>query len=1050
MSGLYVPYHMHSDLSILDSCTKFQDYIDAAVDEGLKAISISEHGKPLNWVDKWAYCKEKGIKYLHSVEMYLTETLDEKVRDNYHAILIARNQEGVEELNRLIALSSDDEHFYYKNRVDFDTFLKISDNIITTSACLAGPLNKLDEDNPYFSLLAAKFTFYEVQPHKNSEQVSYNKKLLELSQRFNKPLIAATDAHSINEYKAQCRTIFLKAKHIDYDESGFDLTYKTYDQLVDAFKEQDALPKEVYMQAIENTNLLNESCEELYLNTEDIKYPIINGSPERDTEVFEEKTWEMFTKKLESGIVPPEKEQEYANRIQEELNVFKKVGMSGFMLLMSEIIVWCKNNNIAIGTGRGSVAGSLVAYLTEITDVNPMIWGTVFSRFCNENRVEIGDIDIDCIEKQRPQIFKYIIDRFGKRYTARVAAYQTLKSKAVIDEIGRAFRLDWEKDQLDRIIDNRGHEECPWSVKKVDQIKKEFEVDEDGTKRKYPDLFYYYDGLLGTFSSLSIHPAGIVISPIPLTDTYGTYRKDNDNILMLDMNSAHYVNLAKFDFLALKTLELIDTTCKSIGISYPVAHEINWNDKRVFEDMMRSPVGLFQFEGDFAFNSLKKFRPQSVHDVTLVTAAIRPSGASYRDKLFNRQRNKTPSKQIDEMLSESYSFLTFQEQIISFLQDICGLTGSEADTCRRAISKKNLETLESYMPRILSGYCDSSDKPKEVAEAEAKEFLQVIEDASSYGFSKNHGISYSMLTYYCAYYRCYYPGEFITAYLNTAANDDDIRNGAELAKLYGLKVTTPKFGLSRSNYVYNKETGEIARGLESIKFISKKTAETLYELAHNNHYEYFVDLLADVSRTDIDTRQMDILVKLEFFDCFGNQKELNQIIYIFNTLLKSGKARSIKKEKVLDLGLDEIFEKHANGLTKSGAESKSWTNLDVTAIAHDAEEWVKAQHIPDLSLAEKAKLYADVAGYVGFTTGEDKDRSTLYVKEILPLKRKKDGKLFGYSVFYQSIGSGIENRMTVFKGVFDKDPIKEGDVIRCLKHTKDGKYFQLREYRHVG
>ena len=394
---------MHSDLSILDSCTKFQDYIDAAVDDRLKAISISEHGRPLNWVDKWAYCKEKGIKYLHSVEMYLTETLDEKVRDNYHTIMIARNQEGVEELNRLIALSSDEDHFYYKNRLDFDTFLKISDNIITTSACLAGPLNKLDESNPYFSLLAEKFTFYEVQPHMDPEQVLYNKKLLDLSIMFNKPLIAATDAHSINEYKSQCRTIFLKAKHIDYDESGFDLTYKTYDQLVDAFRKQDALPENVYMRAIENTNLLDEWCDELYLNTEDIKYPIINGSPEKDTEIFEEKTWEMFREKLRNGIVPPEKEQEYTDRIQEELGVFKKVGMSGFMLLMSEIIVWCKNNNIAIGTGRGSVAGSLVAYLTEITDVNPMVWGTVFSRFCNDSRIEIGDRWSPCVATYRKQ-----------------------------------------------------------------------------------------------------------------------------------------------------------------------------------------------------------------------------------------------------------------------------------------------------------------------------------------------------------------------------------------------------------------------------------------------------------------------------------------------------------------------------------------------------------------------------------------------------------------------------------------------------------------------
>ena len=401
------------------------------------------------------------------------------------------------------------------------------------------------------------------------------------------------------------------------------------------------------------------------------------------------------------------------------------------------------------------------------------------------------------------------------------------------------------------------------------------------------------------------------------------------------------------------------------------------------------------------------------------------------------------------MLAESYSWLCFQEQIISFLQDICGLSGSEADTCRRAISKKNLDTLEEYMPRILSGYCELSDKPKDVAESEAKEFLRVIEDASSYGFSKNHGISYSMLTYYCAYYRCYYPGEFITAYLNTAANDDDIRNGAELAKLYGLKVTTPKFGLSRSNYVYNKEEQTIARGLESIKFLSKNLSESLYELSQQNHYDYFVDLLSDLAEADIDQRQMDILIKLDFFSDFGNQKELAQIVYIFKTLLKSGNAKSIRKEKVREAGLEGVFAKNANGLTKAGKEAASWTDLKIRAILHEAEAFVKSQHVQDYSLAEKAKRYADVAGYVGYTTGVQSDRSTLYVKDVLPVKRKRDGKQFGYSITYQSIGSGIEGRMTVLKGIYDRDPIDCGEVIRCLKYTKDGKYFQLREYKHV-
>lgn len=279
--------------------------------------------------------------------------------------------------------------------------------------------------------------------------------------------------------------------------------------------------------------------------------------------------------------------------------------------------------------------------------------------------------------------------------------------------------------------------------------------------------------------------------------------------------------------------------------------------------------------------------------------------------------------------------------------------------------------------------------------------------------------------------------------------EDEVRNGAELAKVYGIKMTTPKFGLSRSHYEYNKESRTISRGLESVKHISKRCAETLYELAHSRTYNYFVDLLADISNTDIDRRQMDILRKLDFFSEFGNQRELEALMYIFNTLLKSGDAKSIRKEKARDAGMEEVFRLHADGLTKAGKESVSWTGFDAQTIARSAEDFVKSQHIADLSLAEKARNYADVAGYVGFVTGVQSDRSTLYVKDVQPVKRKKDGKLFGYAVFYQSIGSGIEGRMTVFKGMYDKSPIKPNDVIRCLDYTKDGKWFQLRKYTHV-
>ena len=271
-------YHCHSDYSLLDSCTKFQDYVDLAVRDGAAALSISEHGKPLNWTEKWAACKKAGVRYIHSVEIYLTESLKEKIRDNYHTVLIARNMDGVRELNELVSKSCDEDHFYYTNRISFDEFLGMSDNILSTSACLASPLNKLPEDHPRYMELVKKYDFLEVQPHLHQDQIDYNRRLADLSIMTGKPLIAGTDTHSSSAYKAECRAVLLSSKHKTYgDEDAFDLSYKTYDELVSLFGKQGALTEEEYLSAIDNTNLLYDLTEDIDLDTS-IKYPILYGS----------------------------------------------------------------------------------------------------------------------------------------------------------------------------------------------------------------------------------------------------------------------------------------------------------------------------------------------------------------------------------------------------------------------------------------------------------------------------------------------------------------------------------------------------------------------------------------------------------------------------------------------------------------------------------------------------------------------------------------------------------------------------------------------------
>ena len=642
--------------------------------------------------------------------------------------------EGVRELNTLVSKSCDKDHFYYTNRITFDEFLNMSNNIISTSACLASPLNKLQDTHPRYMELAQKYDFLEVQAHNHPEQIEFNRRLVSLAKKIGKPLIAGTDTHSSNKYKAECRAILLASKHKSYgDEDTFDLTYKTYDELVEMFEFQGALSCDEYMSAIENTNRLYDMTDEIELDTS-IKYPILYGSREEDSRQFKETIERKFAEKLREGVIPENQKEAFRTAIDEELRVFQKLKMDGFMLSMSELISWCKEQGMAIGTARGSVGGSRIAYVTDIIDLNPETWHTVFSRFCNEDREEIGDIDIDCVESDRPAIFKHIIDRFGADKTARVASFGTMQSKGVIDDVGRALANKWNEEHPgSEDIGNLGAN--PWSLSNIARIKKEFDVAPDKTKDEYPELFYYYDGLVDTKISQSVHPAGMVISPITLIDNYGVFDKDGETCLMLDMENIHdYTGLAKYDFLILKTVQVIRDTCRYLNKPYPKTHEIDWNDEKVWNDMVKNPSGIFQFESSFAFDSLKKFKPKSIFDMSLVTACIRPSGASYRDDLLAKKTHRNPSELIDDLLKDNHGYLIYQEDTIKFLQQICGLSGSEADNIRRAIGRKQKDRLDAALPSILDGYCRKSSQSRDIAEKEAKEFLQIIEDSASYQF----------------------------------------------------------------------------------------------------------------------------------------------------------------------------------------------------------------------------------------------------------------------------------------------------------------------------
>jgi DNA polymerase-3 subunit alpha len=1020
MSDNYTLIHSHTEVSLSDSCTNYKDYVDKAVSLGQKAIAFTEHGNTFNWIDKKMYCDKNGIKYIHGVEIYLTRTLDEKIRDNYHTILLAKNYEGFKEINTLVDLSTTPSHMYYKNRITFQEFLNISNNVIKVSACLASPLNKLGDEDGYYDLLASHYDFYEIQPHVNSEdQKEYNERLVKLSKKKNKPLVVGTDTHSIDTYKAECRAIRQLAKKIDYaEEDEFDLTYKTFDEIISMFKAQDVVSMSEVYKAIENTNKIADSVENFELDMS-FKYPNLYKN---DLEMFDDMLNKKFEYKIKNSIISEEHIEKFKKAIYEERNVFIKLDMVGFMLFMSEMLSWCRGNNIPYGFCRGSVGGSRVAYVLDIIDVNPEVWGTVFSRFANESRKEIGDIDLDFAPSQRHLVYEYIINRFTNEKTAYILAIGTVAEKGTIDEIGRALHNSWmKKNKKEGITEKQYEQDSPYHVKKVDKIKKEYEEFPALTREKYKDIFYYFDGLVNTAVSQSMHTAGIVASPVTLTDNYGTFWNDGQRILSINMEEIHEVSLVKYDILGLKNIEIIKDCREYADKKYPLSHEVNWKDKNVWEDMITSNVGVFQFEGEYAYKLLKQYKPTQINDMSVVNAALRPSGETYRDKLIAREFNKNPSKEIDELLKDNNGFLIFQEDTIKFLTDICEFSGGEADNVRRAIGRKDEERLKLALPQILEGYCSKSSQPRDVAESEAKLFLDIIESSSRYQFGLNHSTGYSMIGYVCAHDRLYYPLEFIAAYLNNANNEGDLQDGTTLAAFKGVKIHPIKFRFSRSKYTIDRDSYAIYKGLSSVKYMSAESADALYSL-RDKKYDSFTDFLVDTTTLPVDTRQMSILIKLDFFTEFGEAKKLDDIFYLFYNKKQYSKSTARFKDTTFDI---ELLRRH------SGKESKAqFGEVDFVGVIKEIEAQTPNS---DFTVEEKIAWQMEYTGSVTYTNPRLDKRRVL----VTNLDVKYSPKFTAYC-----LNNGKTETIKIkrkpkrkFAGevYFEDKPFKDGDILYLSK-----------------
>lgn len=936
--------HCHTDLSNgitnIDSITKYDQYIQRAKELGMKAMAFTEHGSVFSWKNKKQHLEEAGLKYIHGIEAYITEDLKEKKRDNYHCVLLAKNYDGFLELNRLSSKSFDrtDGHFYYAPRITYDELESTSDNIIISTACLGGILSRGNDviKERFINFLAANRhrCFLEIQHHNVKEQKEHNQYLYKLSQTIHVPLVTGTDTHALNQEHLEGRSILQKAKNVYFsDEESWDLSFKSYDELVEAYKIQDSLPIEVVLKAIENTNVIADFVEEYQIDTS-YKYPHLWDNP---LQTFRDKINEGIKKR---GVDKYPNYQEYLDRIEYEMQAYIHNEAIDFMLLMEDIIAWCKTQDIQVGYGRGSVNGSVIAWLLGITEMDSIKHVLNFDRFLNVERVSLSDIDTDFPPSRIEDVKQYIFSKHGL-HCSDIITFNTIADKGAIRDVGRALGISLDTvGMICEAVDNED------SYQKV--------------RAQYPKLFKYVDLVKGTVVSIGSHPCGTVVSELDIESTLGlcTTSTSSYPISQIYMKEIDSLNYVKLDLLKLDTIELINDTCKLAGIERLTPDNVDINDVKVWNSMRDDTTGIFQWEGStgngyikrlLSDENIKKFQSvnENVDRMTLLSignSAIRPAGASYRDDLANGVIRKTGSRPIDEFLSNTFGYLVFQEQIIAFLHQYCGFTMGEADVVRRGFAKKT--GTDKYIPVIknggymsdksehhIQGYIETMSEKYAISPEKSEEdivaFVKVIEDASSYLFSLNHSQPYSYEGYVSGYLRTYYPLEFLTTALNINADKEEKTKALiSYALKCGIQIKSPQFRYSRAGYFFNKESNTIYKGIGSIKYMNSTVADELYRISEGFSGD-FIDLLYLMKNTSLNSRQLDILIKINFFEEFGDINRLLEINRYFDCL--SGKKQIRKGEQLDKLNLSEdIVRKFSGKETETTVEE-----IDCLAYAHD-------------------------------------------------------------------------------------------------------------------